>query len=74
MPKSLDEGPSAIVPIKAPIGLRDSLRDCLRDGETISGLTRELWQREITARYIAECEAKSEKKRQAARKRKTKRG
>ena len=46
----LGEGPSAIVPIKAPEELREALKDCLREGETVSGLTRKLWEREIKKR------------------------
>lgn len=46
----LGEGPSAIVPIKAPEELRESLKQCLRDGETVSSLTRKLWEREIEKR------------------------
>jgi hypothetical protein len=51
--KSLDNGPSAIVPIKAPKGLRDLLKAWLDKGETISGLTRQLWQDEIQKRKQA---------------------
>lgn len=50
MTAPLGEGPTAIVPIKAPEELREALKQCLRDGETISGLTRELWEREIAKR------------------------
>lgn len=53
MPRSLDEGPSAIVPVKTPKGLRDLLKAWLKDGETISSLTRELWTREIAKRKKA---------------------
>ncbi len=48
--KSLDEGPSAIVPIKAPGELREQLKQLLEPGETLSELTRDLWQREIAKR------------------------
>jgi hypothetical protein len=50
MPKSLDNGPSAIVPIRTPATEKDALQDVLQDGETISGLTRELWKKEIKRR------------------------
>jgi len=68
MPRSLDEGPSAIVPIRAPAKLRDMLRQYLREGEDVSSLTRELWQREISARAIEMVEAKAaaSKKRRSA--------
>jgi len=65
MPKSLDEGPSAIVPVRAPKKLRDELRQCLRDGEDVSSLTRELWQREIAARAV-EAKSASQKKRKSS--------
>jgi hypothetical protein len=48
--KSLDKGPSAIVPIKAPKALRELLKAWLDEGETISDLTRKLWVQEITRR------------------------
>jgi hypothetical protein len=50
MPKSLDQGPSAIVPIKAPESLRERLRAVLFKGETLSELTRRLWEREVARR------------------------
>jgi hypothetical protein len=53
MPKSLDKGPSAIVPIKCPKALRELLKAWLAPGETLSGLTRKLWQDEIQKREQA---------------------
>lgn len=50
MPKSLDQGPSAIVPVKAPESLRERLRAVLAQGETLSELTRKLWERECEQR------------------------
>lgn len=50
MTAPLGEGPSAIVPVKAPEELREALKKCLHDGETVSGLTRQLWEREIKKR------------------------
>ena len=47
----LGEGKSAIVPVKAPEELREALKQCLRDGETVSSLTRKLWEREIYKRF-----------------------
>lgn len=63
MPKSLDEGPSAIVPIKAPQGLRDLLREMLREGETISSVTRQLWVDEIVRRAAESKPSKRKKRR-----------
>jgi hypothetical protein len=50
MPKSLDRGPSAIVPVKAPESLRERLRAVLAKGETLSELTRRLWEKECERR------------------------
>jgi hypothetical protein len=50
MPRSLDQGPSAIVPVKAPNALRERLRAVLAQGETLSDLTRKLWERECEKR------------------------
>lgn len=50
MPKSLDTGVSAIVPIKTPAKEKEALQAVLDDGETISGLTRELWKKEVKKR------------------------
>jgi hypothetical protein len=50
MPKSLDTGVSMRVPVKVPAPEKQALIDVLRDGETISSLTRELWRREVKRR------------------------
>lgn len=50
MPPSLDKGPSAIVPIKCPKALREQLYASLAEGETVSDLTRRLWEKEIKRR------------------------
>lgn len=54
MPKSLDTGVSAIIPIRTPTTEKEALQAVLRDGETVSGLTRELWKKEIKKRTSAE--------------------
>jgi hypothetical protein len=53
MPKSLDTGVSARVPIKVPAAEKQALIDVLRDGETLSALTRELWRKEVARRLKA---------------------
>jgi hypothetical protein len=50
VPKSLDTGVSAIVPIRTPATEKEALQAVLCDGETISGLTRELWKKEVKKR------------------------
>jgi hypothetical protein len=50
MPKSLDTGVSARVPVKVPAAEKQALIDVLRDGETVSGLSRELWRKEVAKR------------------------
>lgn len=50
MPKSLDTGVSSRVPIKVPAAEKQALLDVLRDGETLSALTRELWRKEVARR------------------------
>ena len=50
MPKSLDTGVSARVPVKVPAAEKQAVLDALCDGETISSLTRELWRREVKRR------------------------
>ena len=50
MPVSLDKGPSAIVPIRTPKTLREQLYAALAEGETVSDLTRKLWEKEIKRR------------------------
>ena len=50
MPKSLDTGVSSRVPIKVPAAEKQAVLDVLRDGETISALTRELWRQEVKRR------------------------
>jgi hypothetical protein len=49
--KSLSEnGPSSIVPIRTPDTEKDALKEVLESGETISGLTRQLWKKEVKKR------------------------
>jgi len=62
MPRSLDQGPSAIVPVKAPKALRERLRAVLAKGETLSDLTRRLWERECENRERQSPPAPAEKK------------
>ncbi len=50
VPKSLDTGVSAIVPIRTPAEEKEALQAVLCDGESISGLTRELWKKEVKKR------------------------
>lgn len=50
MPKSLDTGPSERIPIRTPDKEKAALQSVLRDDETISGLTRELWRSEVKKR------------------------
>jgi hypothetical protein len=52
MPKSLDTGVSEQVHVKIPANEKADLFAILRDGETISKLTRELWRREVARRSI----------------------
>ena len=52
MPKSLSEGVSEQVHVKIPATEKADLFAALRDGETISKLTRELWRREVARRSI----------------------
>lgn len=58
MAKSLDKGPSAIVPIRAPQSLRDEIKSVLVENETLSDLTRQLWTKEAAKRKRAKREAK----------------
>jgi hypothetical protein len=50
MPKSLSEGVSEQVHVKIPANEKAELFAALRDGETISKLTRELWRKEVVRR------------------------
>lgn len=50
MPKSLAKGESKIVPVKCPDAEKAALVAMLREGETISSLTRELWRDEVKRR------------------------
>jgi hypothetical protein len=50
MPKSLSEGVSEQVHVKIPATEKAALFAALRDGETISKLTRELWRKEVVRR------------------------
>lgn len=47
------------VPIKAPAALVAELKAALHDGETVSGLTRQLWTAEIAHRRIEAKERKA---------------
>ena len=55
MPKSLDTGVSSRVPVKVPAAEKQALIDVLRDGETVSALTRELWRKEVKRRAKEAC-------------------
>ena len=50
MPKSLSTGPSKSVQIKCPQSDKLAIVEVLREGETLSELTRELWRREVETR------------------------
>lgn len=50
MPKSLDRGPSKSVQIKCPEADKAAIVAVLRDGETLSELTRRLWSQEVLRR------------------------
>jgi hypothetical protein len=45
-----ENGPSSIVPIRTPDQEKAALQAVLQDGETISGLTRQLWKKEVKKR------------------------
>jgi hypothetical protein len=45
-----ENGPSSIIPIRTPDQEKAALQAVLQDGETISGLTRELWKKEVKKR------------------------
>lgn len=50
MPKSLGSGESKIVPVKCPDAEKTALQSVLREGETISSVTRELWRKLVKSR------------------------
>lgn len=50
MPKSLSTGPSKSVQIKCPQSDKLAIVAVLREGETLSELTRALWRREAMIR------------------------
>jgi hypothetical protein len=50
MPKSLDVGASKSVQIKCPEFEKTAIVESLRQGETLSALTRELWRGEVAKR------------------------
>lgn len=50
MPRSLDEGPSKIVPVKMSEGEKRAAQAACDDGETLSGLIREATRREVRLR------------------------
>jgi hypothetical protein len=50
MPKSLDKGPSKSVQVKCPYDEKKAIVDVLREGETLSELTRRLWRNEVLLR------------------------
>lgn len=45
-----EEGPSSIIPIRTPDQEKAALQAVLQDDETISGLTRQLWKKEVKKR------------------------
>ena len=53
MTKSLESGISKLMPIRMPKSLMDRIKRCLRDGETVSELTRRFWERECQRREKA---------------------
>ena len=54
MPKSLDRGPSKSVQIKCPESDKLAIVAVLREGETLSELTRRLWRDEVKKRKFGE--------------------
>lgn len=50
MPKSLDDGPSKIVPVKMPEGEKQAALAACEEGETLSALIREATRREVKRR------------------------
>ena len=48
-----ESGPSSIIPIRTPEKEKAALQAVLQDDETISGLTRELWKKEVKKRTKA---------------------
>lgn len=50
MPKSLDRGPSKSVQIKCAESDKFAIVAVLREGETLSKLTRRLWGQEVLRR------------------------
>jgi len=50
MPKSLDTGPSAIVPVKFPTAEKQAAIAVCDDGETLSALIREATKKEVRRR------------------------
>lgn len=60
------------VQIKVPRKLYDQLVSCLREGETISILTRELWTREVAHRAIELIEQRALEEKQRERRKRSK--
>ena len=48
-----ENGPSSIIPIRTPENEKAALQAVLQDDETISGLTRDLWKKEVKKRTKA---------------------
>jgi hypothetical protein len=50
MPKSLDSGPSKIVPIKMPDAEKQAAQAACKEGETLSAFVRDAVKREVKRR------------------------
>lgn len=48
--RSLDDGPSKIVPVRMPDSLRERVVAALAPGETVSGVARELLEKWVQKR------------------------
>lgn len=53
MPKSLNEGPTKIVPVRMPESEKQDARSELTDGENLSQMIREATRREVKRRRAA---------------------
>lgn len=61
MPKSLDDGPSKIVPVKMPQVEKQAAQAACDDGETLSGLIREATRREVKRRQRRKTKFRNQK-------------
>ena len=53
MPKSLDQGPTSIVPVRMPETEKSSAKAECEEGETLSAFIREATRREVNRRRAA---------------------